>query len=56
LRPLQRLKKAIRPGAILLVHESAGRGAQRIALLTAVLDHLAATGYTCVLPSRDDLI
>jgi peptidoglycan/xylan/chitin deacetylase (PgdA/CDA1 family) len=56
LGPLQRLKKAIRPGAILLVHESAGRGAQRIALLTAVLDHLSATGYTCVLPGRNELI
>jgi peptidoglycan-N-acetylglucosamine deacetylase len=55
-QPLRRLKRAIRPGAILLVHESADDGAQRIALLGALLDHLSATGYTCVLPRQKDFI
>ena len=55
-RPLQRLKRAVQPGAILLVHESAGQGEQRIALVTTLLDHLSANGYTCVLPNRSDLI
>lgn len=55
-RPLQRLQKAVRPGAILLVHESAANGAERIALLRALLEHLSAAGYSCVLPGREDLI
>ena len=53
--PLRRLKRNIRPGAILLVHESATHGAARMALLTALLDHLSATGYRCVLPGRGAL-
>lgn len=53
--PLNRLKKNVRPGAILLVHESNRHGSQRIALLSALLDHLAATGFRCVLPERHAL-
>jgi peptidoglycan/xylan/chitin deacetylase (PgdA/CDA1 family) len=53
--PLRRLQRNIRPGAILLVHESATNGAARVALLTALLEHLSATGYRCVLPERDAL-
>jgi peptidoglycan/xylan/chitin deacetylase (PgdA/CDA1 family) len=53
--PLNRLKKNLRPGAILLVHESNRHGAQRIALLSALLDHLAATGFRCVLPPAEAL-
>jgi peptidoglycan/xylan/chitin deacetylase (PgdA/CDA1 family) len=55
-RPLQRLTRAVRPGAILLVHESAGNGAERLALLRALLEHLSSAGYSCVLPDREDLI
>lgn len=54
-RPLHRLTKNIRPGAILLIHESDTHGAQRVALLSALLEHLAASGYQCVLPERKDL-
>jgi peptidoglycan-N-acetylglucosamine deacetylase len=54
-RPLRSLTRRLEPGAILVVHESATRGAQRIALLSALLEHLAAAGYTCVLPRREDL-
>jgi peptidoglycan-N-acetylglucosamine deacetylase len=50
--PLRRLKRNLRPGAILLVHESATQGAARLALLSALLEHLSATGYHCVLPER----
>lgn len=53
--PLRRLKRKISPGAILLVHESNTHGAERVALLSALLDHLASSGYACVLPKRDDL-
>jgi peptidoglycan/xylan/chitin deacetylase (PgdA/CDA1 family) len=55
-RPLQRLKNSVRPGAILLVHESDAHAVQRIALVRALLEHLSAVGYSCVLPDRDDLI
>jgi peptidoglycan/xylan/chitin deacetylase (PgdA/CDA1 family) len=54
-RPLRRLKNKLCPGAILLIHESHRHGAQRIALLSALLEHLAATGFTCVLPKREAL-
>lgn len=54
-RPLQRLKSRIRPGAILLLHQSDLHGSQRVGLLSAVLEHLAASGYRCVLPSQAQL-
>ena len=53
--PLRRLRRNIRPGAILLIHESATHGAARVELLSAVLEHLSAAGYHCVLPERDAL-
>ena len=53
--PFNRLTKNLRPGAILLMHESNRHGAQRIALLSALLEHLAATGFRCVLPEPDAL-
>jgi peptidoglycan-N-acetylglucosamine deacetylase len=53
--PLRLLTRRLAPGAILVVHESATHGPQRIALLTALLEHLSAAGYTCVLPAREDL-
>jgi len=53
--PLRRLKRNLRPGAILLIHESAAHGAARVALLSALLEHLSTTGYRCVLPGRDAL-
>jgi peptidoglycan/xylan/chitin deacetylase (PgdA/CDA1 family) len=54
-RPLRSLTRNLAPGAILVVHESATRAAQRIALLAALLEHLSAAGYSCVLPRREDL-
>jgi peptidoglycan-N-acetylglucosamine deacetylase len=54
-RSLRSLTRRLEPGAILVVHESATHGAQRIVLLSALLEHLAAAGYACVLPSREDL-
>lgn len=53
--PLRRLTRAVRPGAILLLHESARHAPERLALLSALLDHLSAEGYRCVLPARDAL-
>jgi peptidoglycan/xylan/chitin deacetylase (PgdA/CDA1 family) len=54
--PLRRLVSAIRPGAILLVHESITVGPQRLALLEALLQQISARGYRCVIPSNDQLI
>ncbi len=54
-RPLQRLISGLRPGAILLLHESAPHAARRIALLSGLLTHLAASDYRCVLPEKSDL-
>lgn len=47
---LNRLKENLRPGAILLMHESARHGPLRLALLFALLEHLTSTGFRCVLP------
>jgi len=52
---LRRLTKRLAPGAILLMHESDRHAADRIALLSLLLEHLSAAGYTCVLPVRSDL-
>lgn len=54
-RPLRRLQRALRPGAILLVHERSAHGAVPAALLAALLDRLSTAGYRCVLPDRADL-
>jgi peptidoglycan/xylan/chitin deacetylase (PgdA/CDA1 family) len=52
---LRRLTKRLASGSILLMHESDRQAADRIALLSQLLEHLSAAGYTCVLPARDDL-
>lgn len=54
--PLQRLVSALRPGAILLVHESVTCGPERLALLEALLQKISAQGYRCVVPSDEQLI
>ncbi len=53
--PLRRLTRNLRPGAILLLHESAPHAKERIALLSALLEHLTTAGYRCTLPSRPAL-
>ena len=53
--PLRRLQRKVRPGAILLLHESATQAEQRIALLVGLLEHLTKIGYRCVLPERSAL-
>ena len=53
--PLRRLRRGIRPGAILMLHESNRHGPARVALLAALLEHLTATGYRCVIPDRTAL-
>lgn len=50
--PLRRLKRGIRPGAILLLHESQGRAGLHLALLERLLEHLSGDGYACVIPDR----
>lgn len=53
--PLRRLTEALRPGAILLLHESAPHAAARLALLSALLEQTGVAGYRCVLPARESL-
>jgi len=55
-KTLARITRHLAPGAILLIHENATRPAMRTALFTALLTHLAAENYTCVIPPRETLI
>jgi peptidoglycan/xylan/chitin deacetylase (PgdA/CDA1 family) len=49
-RVLRRLTRAIRPGAILMLHEDASRPGRCVRLTRALLDELSARGYSTVLP------
>jgi peptidoglycan/xylan/chitin deacetylase (PgdA/CDA1 family) len=54
-RVLRRLVRAIRPGAILMLHQGLSPGRlQRLA--TALLDELAARGYRTVVPEPEDCL
>ena len=50
-----RLARKIRPGAILLLHESGPRPAHHVAILAGLLQHLGRTGYSCVIPAPERL-
>ena len=54
-RIVERIAKRLRPGAIILLHES-GRSKHRVLTLSRLLDHLAEAGYRCVLPSPESLL
>lgn len=49
-RVLRRLKRAIAPGAILMLHEDRTRPGRSVRLLRALLAELDALGYSTVLP------
>lgn len=49
-RVVARIARGLRPGAIVLLHEGAPHG-RSVAIVEAVLEHLAAQGYGCVLPA-----
>jgi peptidoglycan/xylan/chitin deacetylase (PgdA/CDA1 family) len=49
-RVVARIARGLRPGAIVLLHEGAPHG-RSVAIVEAVLEHLAAQGYRCVLPA-----
>ena len=51
---VNRILRAIRPGAIVLVHED-GRPRHRLITLTRLMEKLATAGYHCVLPAEDAL-
>ncbi|HRJ73484.1 MAG TPA: polysaccharide deacetylase family protein [Terrimicrobiaceae bacterium] len=53
-RIIERIGARLRPGAILLLHES-GRSRHRVLTLSRLLDFLAERGYRCVLPSPESL-
>ncbi|MBL8300123.1 MAG: polysaccharide deacetylase family protein [Rhodanobacteraceae bacterium] len=48
-RVVARISLGLRPGAILLLHEGAPHG-RSVAIIGAVLTHLAREGYSCTLP------
>ncbi len=50
-----RLARQVRPGAIVLLHESGPRSAHHVAILAGLLAHLAREGYTGVVPAADCL-
>ncbi len=52
---MRRIAPQIRPGAIVLSHESGSRPEQRLEFLTLLLEHLSREGYRCVLPERPEL-
>jgi hypothetical protein len=52
---LARIVADLKPGAILLVHENVPQNSQA-ELLSLLLRHLAREGYTCVLPSTEQLV
>jgi len=52
---MRRIAPQIRPGSIVLAHESGSRPEQRLEFLTLLLDHLSREGYRCVLPERPAL-
>ncbi len=49
-RVVARIARGLGPGAIVLLHEGAPHGCS-VAIVEAVLVHLAAQGYRCVLPA-----
>lgn len=53
--PLARLIRGIRPGAILLTHESGPSAEVRFEVLSRALEYLKTNGYSCVLPPRESL-
>lgn len=55
-KALARILPDIRPGAIILVHETPGDPARQDALVSGLLNHLAEQGYRCVLPSPEALL
>lgn len=52
---LAKITRELKPGAIILVHETSRAGASHLALLTQLLDQLAQGGYTCVIPPAGNL-
>ena len=44
-----RIERALKPGAIVLMHEGAPHG-RNVEMLERLLERLAARGYRCVLP------
>ncbi len=53
-RIVERIASRLKPGAIILLHES-GRSKHRVLTLSRLLDFLSEHGYRCVLPSRESL-
>lgn len=54
--PLARLKRGVRPGAILLTHEASAADSVRLPVLAELLAHLRAEGFACVLPPPSVLL
>ncbi len=52
-RVVERLMRAVRPGAILVLHEGGSPG--RVETLARLLERLERTGYACVIPELESL-
>jgi peptidoglycan/xylan/chitin deacetylase (PgdA/CDA1 family) len=52
---IARIAHQIRPGGILLAHESGERPERRLRYVGLLLEHLAREGYACVIPARESL-
>lgn len=50
---VDRLMRGVRPGAILLLHES-GSSPHRVETLSRLLDRLDGAGYRCILPKEEN--
>jgi peptidoglycan/xylan/chitin deacetylase (PgdA/CDA1 family) len=53
-RPLRRLVRGVKPGAILLTHDSGPNAKVRAEVIRGLLAFLSAEGYRCVLPPAGD--
>jgi len=47
---VRRIERALRPGAIVLMHEGAPHG-RNVEMMERLLQRLDALGYRCVLPA-----
>jgi peptidoglycan/xylan/chitin deacetylase (PgdA/CDA1 family) len=53
---VQRIRRSLTPGAIILAHESGPPGSPRVEVIARLLIRLSQDGYRCVIPSPDQLI
>jgi len=55
-KSLTRILSQLKPGAIILVHETPNKLNQQQELMTSLLTHLGREGYRCVIPTDESLV